>query len=229
MVLGISAIAAAEDDPVYGPRFEGGGGFGYLADSSRPNWGSQSFYQVLFSGSVRVYRGFSLTGGFDYGLGEKPPLKNATLGEYQVPINKKSPRTAVSAGVRYEHPAWKQLKDLTGAYSIYGAAGMTWADYEISSTKWSSELEKNTELAKRTFAVADLSGPYAALALRWRIDNPDPALAGTWANAYGVDFGVRYTRYSEHTMKDPFFEKPSSSFSGSQIFLIGFIKFDPFD
>ncbi len=228
--LGFSEPGRAADEFIYGPRLEIGGGVGYLAEQSNPGWGADAFYQMIISGSYRIYRGLYLQGGFDYSRGiENPEVKSITLGDYQVPLNERSIRNSSSAGIKYEVPAFGFLKRMAGLYSVYGATGMMWADYHVASTTWSSPTEFNRDKVQRAFRTVDLSGPYFTLAGRWRIDNTNPEQENSWIGAYGIDFGARYTRYSDKSLKYSSLGELSSGFSGTQIFLMGFVKFELFE
>ncbi|MHB9027728.1 MAG: hypothetical protein ACYC9O_03055, partial [Candidatus Latescibacterota bacterium] len=117
-----------------------------------------------------------------------------------------------------------------GVHSIYGAAGMTWVEYGVQSTQWTNKDIPETDENERNFRVADLRGPYGALAARWHMNfaGDDPAQSAPLLGAYGFDLGVRYSRLSKSTLRQPNIEKLPSNFSNYQIFFIGFLKFDLF-
>jgi hypothetical protein len=232
IVFSLSAASVfAEKDPVYGSRYEVGGGVGFQSMNNQPRWVTDSQQMVVITASIRAYKGLSLQGGIDYSRGGKPDSDSLTWGDYHLKINKGTFSSSKWAGIRYELPLSVVGRNYLGIYSIYGAAGMTWAEYGVQSTQWTNKGVAETDENERNFRVADLRGLYGVLAARWHIDtlgdNPeeDAALLGE----YGVDLGVRFTRYNESTLRHSNIEKMPSNFSNYQIFLVGFLKFDLFN
>ncbi|MHB9030592.1 MAG: hypothetical protein ACYC9O_17645, partial [Candidatus Latescibacterota bacterium] len=89
LVFSLPAVFVfAEEDPVYGPRFEVGGGVGYQIPNNQPRWSPNSYNMVVITASMRVFKGLSLQGGIDYGRGGKPPSDSLSWGDYRLQINK---------------------------------------------------------------------------------------------------------------------------------------------
>ncbi len=52
--------------------------------------------------------------------------------------------------------------------------------------------------------------------------------ADTWVGAYGVDLGVKYTRYNSHSLEYDNLSVPKSAFNTYQIFATVFVKWNLF-
>jgi hypothetical protein len=226
-----AVLVHAEEDPVYGSRFEVGGGVGAQIPKNQPRWAPNSYQMGIITASVRVFKGLSLQGGIDYSRGGKPLSDSLSWGDYRLQINKGTFSSSKWAGVRYELPFSIMKWNIMGIHSIYGAAGMTWTEYGVQSTQWTIKNIPESDESERNFRVADLRGPYGVLAARWHIDRFGDESGETVSplGTYGVDLGVRFSRFSESSVRQPNIEKLPSNFSNYQIFLVGFLKFDLFE
>ncbi len=225
-----TSAAYAEDHPVYGPRFEIGGGLGYSSENLPPQWASKNNRVCLLIGNIRLFKGLAVQGGVDWSNGGKPQADSITCGGYRVKINKGTFSGAKWAGLRYEVPMSLLRRDIAGIHSVYGAAGYSWSEMGVQSTEWVYKGVTETTDRERGFRLADMNGPYAILAARWRIDSPETeGRRASWLGAYGLDVGVRYNRYREMDGAYPNIPKASSNYGSYQVFMVGFLKFRMFE
>lgn len=222
--------AQSEDHPIYGPRFEIGGGIGYSAENLQPRWAPDNNRVCTLTGNIRLFKGLAVQGGVDWSNGDSPDNDSISCGGYLVKINKGTFGNSRWAGLRYELPMKVLHQDIAGIHSIYAATGYTWSEMGVQSTEWVFKGVQYKVDNEHGFRLADMKGPYAVLAARWRIDNPEAERhTTTWLGAYGLDIGVKYNRYSEMDASYPNIAKASDKYHSYQIFMVGFLKFRMFE
>jgi hypothetical protein len=224
-----SAAIHAESDLLYGPRLEFGPGVGITSENAKVPWASESYQVGMLTAAVRLFKGLSVQGGIEYGRGKKSDVDSLSYGNYRLQLNNKTYTSSMWAGVRYELPMNIFRKDIMGIHSVYGAAGMCWADYGVKSTEWTNKGVNEQSDRAVQYRTARLSGPYYVLAARWRIDSPDTEGLGSWIGSYGVDLGVRYTTFGTSRMEHPNIVTPPDDFSSFRVFVVGFMKFRLFE
>lgn len=228
-ILFASAVRA-EDDSLYGPRFEMGGGIGISSMSVQPEWVPESDKTGMITASMRLYKGLSVQGGIDWSRGGNPHSKSISSGDYLIRINEGTFSTSQWAGLRYELPMSVLKRDILAINSFYCAGGLNWSGYGVRSTEWKKDGEQHTADEIRGFTLADINGSYAAIAARWRIDNPESnGITDSWLGAYGIDFGVKYIRYHDTTLAEANVAEVPDDFAKIQFFLVGFLKFRFFE
>ncbi len=230
----LPALSHAAETPdrvemIYGPGIEIGIGMGANLEGEERPWNSDSYTMGLVTASMRIFQGLSIHGGLDYGKGRNSDADTLTYGDYRLQLNNKTFLSSYWAGVRYEVPMSFFGKDIMAIHSLYCAAGMTWADYGVQSSKWSYRGESVTNDNVEQFKVVRMTGPYLMAAARWRIDRPDAETQGSWLGSYGIDLGVRYSRLGDHTVEYPNIPAPSGGYTSTQVFLTGFIKIKLFE
>jgi len=223
------------DQFTYGPRFEVGFGPSMSRMRSRPDWSSKFYAAVVMNLSYRIIYGLSIHGGrnFAYGLAPRPEWINYGS-NYQINTDKGTYGEANWLGARYDIPLNKLKNDFEGIHTIYIAGGMTMDEYGIRSEKqnyyviekgWESGSKFEAKSLERAYRTADLKGYYIALAARWRLDTEHTEEKDSWIGSYGLDIGVKYTRYTDCDTKFDNIMDARSNFNYYQIFIIGFLKF----
>ncbi|HDY89869.1 MAG TPA: hypothetical protein ENH82_17345, partial [bacterium] len=199
------------DQFAYGPRFEIGIGPSVSRMQSQPEWSSKFYASTVMNFSYRIVYGLSVQLGknFSYGLAPRPEWINYGP-HYQINTDMGTYYNATWIGARYDIPINKLNKDIHGIHTFYFAMGATNDEYSIRSGRqryyieeygWESVGKFEEESLVHSYKTADLSGYYVALAARWRLDTEFTEEKGSWIGAYGLDIGIRYTRYPNFDTK----------------------------
>jgi len=227
---------SSAEPQIYGPRFEIGLGGSGSRIQSRPQWSSKHYVSGTATFSCRIVQGLSLQIGKDLHYGTQPRDKWLDYGpHYQINTEKGTSRNAVWFGARYDIPLnMLYRKDILKVHTLYFAGGYTWDTYRVNSNEkryytspngWETGENPQMQVISRSYEAADLKGYYAAIGARWRIDTVYTEEAGSWIGAYGLDIGIRYTRYADCSPRYENIMKSGSNFNNYQLFIIGFIKF----
>jgi hypothetical protein len=219
-----NSVIHAQTDPLYGPRLELGPGVGISSESAKTPWASETYQIGMLTVALRLLKGLSVQGGVENGRGSKSDVDTLSWGNYRLTLNKKTYTSSLWAGVRYELPLSVFRRDIMGIHSVYGAAGMNWADYGVKSTEWTNKGEYEQSEKAIKYRTAHLSGPYYVLAARWRIDSPATEGLGSWIGSYGVDIGVRYNTFGSSRVEHPNIQPPPDNYSSLMVFIVGFFK-----
>ncbi len=223
------------DQSIYDPRFEIGIGATALEMHSRPEWISKYYTSGIMTLSYRIANGLSVQGGKNFGHGLKQLTKKwINYGNHaQVNIENGTYTEDLWLGTRYEIPMSKLNRDYAGIHTIYCAGGVTWGEYGIRGKNYRYYQTENgwdlgepfePRTSESSLKTADLTGYYIALAARWRVDTAYTEEEDSWLGSYGLDIGVRYTRYPGCTTKYDNIIKAKSNFNYYQIFIIAFLK-----
>ena len=231
-IIFCSKIALA-DQKSYGPRFEAGLGGSGSRLQSRPDWSSKVYVSGIATFSFRIAYGLSLQIGKDLHYGKIPQKEWFNYGKhYQINSEKGTYRDASWVGARYDIPMKILTKDLHGIHTVYFSGGLTWDEYNLQSKEqlyystpngWELGEKPQERDSVRSFKTSDLKGYYVAMAARWRI-NTEYTEENSWIGAYGIDVGLRYTRYYDCRTKYDNIMEAKSNFNYFQIFIIGFLK-----
>ena len=217
--------AVSADKPIMDPRMEIGFGLSGFQLQSRPEWAAKYYTTGLVTGAVRVYRGLGIQVGKEYGLGKEPSAEWLDYGEnLRIKTNIGTSTEVSWFGVRYEIPMSTFHSDFMSIHSICASVGGMYTKYGVRSDIQEKDKIIEEDTTKQSYSIATVKGPYASLTARWRLDNEASKETGTWFGVYGIDFGVRYVRYSNSTMRRDTIIKPKSNFSCFQVFIIGFLK-----
>ena len=225
-----TSLVSAEDTIDYGPRFEIGIGGGYSQEYKAPQWTSGNYGSAMITGAIRLFNGLAVQGGVGFGRGGKPYADSLSYGnDYILNPDKGTYNGSSWIGIRYELPMRVLKQNIASIHSVYVCAGVCQADYGIRSTSWiyNGNLIDNQSIS--SFRFSRLSGQFASLASRWRVDTGATENPGSWFGAYGLDIGVKYTRYQNGKPELPGLEKAIPGFNNLQIFAIGFLKFRLFE
>jgi hypothetical protein len=226
----LTGLAAAEDEIDYGPRFEIGIGGSYSQEYKAPQWTSESYNSTMISGAIRIYNGLAIQGGVGLGRGGKPFADSLSYGkDYILNPDKGTYNTTSWFGLRYEIPMSVLKQNFVGIHSVYICAGICNADYGVRSTSWIYNGNLLVNQGVSSFRFSGLNGQYASLAARWRIDTGTGENPGSWLGAYGLDLGIKYTRYQDIKPELPDLEKAVPGFNNLQIFALAFLKFRLFE
>ena len=226
--LAYTARSSASDE-FWGPRLEVGGGVGYVTASQQPAWSAKKFRTGSIVGAYRIFRGMSVQGGYEGSLGEGINLKSFYGRDMQLKKVNTSYYSSTWVGIRYETPADILKGYQFGSHSLYASLGYTWARFGVTTNEWTVNGVPETDNLWTKYQVADVSGPYGIIALRWRLDSDFTKNAKSWFGAYGFDGGLKYIRYTSCSTKYDTIEKSGSDFSFLHVFIIGFIKFSFFE
>ena len=208
-----------------GPRLEIGGGLTGYRMQSPPDWSADYYTTGLVTTAIRLYRGLSIQAAVEYGLGDKLSSEWMDYGEnVRIKTNDRTSTEVSWLGVRYEIPMSAFHSTFWKINSIYLSLGKMYSKYYIRSDTWIKNDILDDERSLDNYKVADVSGPYAAFAARWRMGNDFIDETDPWFGKYGVDFGVRYVKYTDSSPKHDNIMKPDSAFSSFQLFIIGFLK-----
>ncbi|MCE5249964.1 hypothetical protein LLG96_07060 [bacterium] len=216
--------AAASDDP-YGPRFEFGGGIQYAQGKNVPQWSTKTYRMGTINTAARIFRGLALQGGFNASLGEDISFKSLAYDNDMIlekPVD--SFYENFWAGLRYELPMEKIKPDFMKIKTVYGSIGISRARYSMTSTQWVRKGVRETDQPETKYHVADMSGPYAALGARWRLNTDITGDTGSWLSSYGVDAGVKYIRYTSCSPAHDAIMKPSPDESVIEMYIVLFLK-----
>jgi hypothetical protein len=225
-----AGLVSAQDMIDYGPRFEIGIGGSFSQEYKTPQWTSASYNSTMISGAIRLYDGLAIQGGVGLGRGGKPYADSLSYGkDYILNPDKGTYNTTSWIGLRYELPMRVLKKDIVGIHSIYICAGVCKADYGVRSTSWIYNGNLFVNQSITSFRFSELNGQYASLAARWRIDTGEGENHGSWLGSYGLDLGIKYTRYQDIKPELPDLEKAVPGFNNLQIFVTGFLKFRLFE
>ena len=223
------AVILASDD-FWGPRPEVGGSVGYVTVSQNPVWSAKNFRTGSITGAFRIFRGMSVQGGYEGSLEESINIKTLDYGEFkQLKKVDSSSYGSPWVGVRYEIPSDILMGYRFGSHSLYASLGYSWARFGVTTNEWTvgGVLEQDNPRTK--YHIADVSGHYAIIAMRWRFDSDFTKNADSWFGAYGFDGGLKYIRYTSCSTRFDTIEKTGSDFSFLQVFIIGFIKLSIFE
>lgn len=223
------AVVSASDE-FRGPRIEVGGSVGYVTVSQNPVWSAKNFRTGSVTGAFRIFREISVQGGYEGSIEEGISIKSLDYGsDMQLKKVDSSSYGSPWVGVRYEIQSDILKGYRFGSYSLYASLGYTWARFEVTTNEWMVRevLEQGNPRTK--YHVADVSGPYGIIALRWRFDSDFTKNTDSWLGAYGFDGGLKYIRYTSCSTRYDTIEKSGSDFSFLQVFIIGFIKLSFFE
>jgi len=220
------------DDFTYGPRLEFGINGAGLQFGSRPGWSSKYALTGGIYMSYRILYGLTFLGGMSFGIGSPPGSDTINYGpHYQINTDKGGYSEGTWIGARYDLPLNLIHKQIYNIHTVYIAGGAIWNSYGIRSDKqkyypdgWESGTEGEPRMENRWYRVADMSGYFVALAARWRFDTINTEVRGSWIGSYGLDIGVRYTRYSDCEPARDTIETAGSNFNNFQIFIAGSLK-----
>ena len=222
------------DQTTFGPRFEIGIGGSGSRLQSKPEWSSKLYTSAILTYACRILYGLSIHGGKNLGLGNKLDERWIEYGNhYQINTDKGTYRDVSWWGARYEIPMSIFNKDIYRIHSVYCSGGLTLDRYDIRSQHqryyktdygWESGEIPEEQSSESSFNTADLKGYYFALAARWRFDTPHTEEEDSWIGSYGLDFGIRYTKYYDCNTKYDNLIEAKSNFNYYQIFIVGFIK-----
>ena len=99
----------------------------------------------------------------------------------------------------------------------------------MTTNEWTVNKVLETDNLWTKYHVADVSGPYGVIAVRWRLDAVYAKDAESWIGAHGFDIGLKYIRYTSCSTRFDTIEKTGSDFSFLQVFVIGFVKLSIFE
>ena len=229
-------ISYAADNSAYGPRFEGGITGSGSRMRSRPDWSSKLFVKGGGYLSYRILYGLSIQGGKNFGIGNLPLSAWITTSQYdRIDPDKGGYSEGSWAGIRYDVPLSLLNQKIYDIHTIYIAGGTAWDTYGVRSSitrhysqpyGWISGSTWEDMKTSRSFKVADLTGYYVALAARWRFNTLFTESKDSWIGSYGLDIGVRYTRYTDCDCARDDIEEARSNFNYYQIFVSGFLKYN---
>jgi len=229
----LTALAPSDSfayDNRYGPPIEVGGGLSFLKAYNKPDWSSSSYTVAHLDASLRFFKGLSIHTGIETSFDENPSddmLFDSEDSELYKQIEETFYDTSF-LGLRYDLPMSVLKKDYFLINSLYTSVGISWARYEIATTEWSTVQQTLVDENFTVSRIANLSGPYAILAARWRLDDTESEESDSWLNVYGIDIGFKYTRYSDCSPKMAGIEKSDPGFSVFQIYIAGFLKINMF-
>jgi hypothetical protein len=86
-----------------------------------------------------------------------------------------------------------------------------------------------TDRPSTKYDVADVSGPFGMVAVRWRLSAQQMGGSEAVFGIYGVEAGLKYTSLSSCSTKYDTIETAESGFSTLQVFVAGYIKLNIFD
>jgi hypothetical protein len=230
------AFSEEIDPSTYDPRFEFnlGGDASYLLAPT--DWSSDRTLDILFSISMKVVNGISIQGGKLGGYSGNPDVKIFDYGPSYQLFSFDSPiHTSTWGGIRVELPAKRIGCDILRIDEILFSAGIVRDTYYIVSkeqyyysTPYGYQTGASYELRKkkRNDRVCDLDGYYISLAGRWRLDSQTGVTPENFFGYHGLDAGLRYSIFPDHTIAYDTLEKPSSDFSSLQIFINMYFKID---
>jgi len=243
---------AQEGTEAENPRFEIGAGVSGLRYWSRPEWTSDYMGTLLATASMRLLLGLYVQGTAELGKGDDPYPDWITYKEgLAIKTNAGTYSEGTSLGLRYDIPATTvsriintlataaRLRKRDPAFTpgTYGgidyfcpSVGMVRTTFGVKGNgqKETGPTEIESFGASREFYIADVTGFYAGIAARWRLDTDYTENPGSWFGSYGVDFGARYIRFSDDNRHSPTLEPTSSRFNSYQVYLVGFMKFKLF-
>ncbi len=222
--LAYTARSSASDE-FWGPRLEVGGSIGYVTPLKQPSWIAEKFRTGSITGAYRIFRGMSIQGGYEGSLGEGISLESLEYGrDMQLKNVETSYYHSTSVSIRYEMPPDILKEYQFGIHSLYTSLGYTWSRFGVTTNEWTVNGVSKADNPWTKYHVADVTGPYGIIALRWRLDSDFQKNAESWLGAYGFDGGLKYIRYTSCSTKYDTIEKSGSDFSFLQVFIIGFIK-----
>ena len=222
-VSGIQLVSA--DQIVLGPRAELGVRFDGFSMLGRPEWCSKYYGAGMITVAYRLLFGLSVHGAMGFGLGDELVSDWFDYGEdFKIKATRKTYTELSWAGLRYEIPMKTLGLDYAQIDIVYCSLGMMYTTYGIKSRAWedSGVIEEGNET--KLYRMAEVSGPYAELAARWRLDTDITMDTGSWLGALGVDLGVRYIHYTDSKVAFDNIKKPASAFSSFEVFLVGSMK-----
>jgi len=229
-LLGNSYESSAYDSKL-GPPLEIGGGIAYTWAQKYPDWSAENYKMGIVNGGIRFFRGLSLQGGLDASLGEEISLESM---DYNTTDIKKLEEINESfyesswIGLRYEVPIPID-KDLHRINSIHATLGISWARFALTSSQWVRNEDRESDQPETKYHIAKLRGPYAMVCARWRFDTEASITTGSWFGSYGIDAGLKYSRYSDCSPRYEPISKAESDFSVLQMFVVGFVKIKFFE
>ncbi len=222
-VCGILPVSA--DQTILGPNAELGVRFDGFSMQGRPEWCSKYYGAGMITVAYRLLFGLSVHGAIGFGLGDESVSDWIEYGEdFRIKADRRTYTELSWAGFRYEIPMKTLGMDYAHIDIVYCSLGMMYAKYSIKSRTWidTGVLEKGSET--KLYRTADVSGPYAELAARWRLDTDITKDTGSWLGALGVDLGVRYIHYTDSKVRFDNIMKPTSAFNCFEVFLVGSMK-----
>ncbi|MBN1292324.1 MAG: hypothetical protein JXB48_10840 [Candidatus Latescibacteria bacterium] len=224
MVFSFFSSIISADDTKLGPPIEIGGGIAYTWSSSKPEWSIDSYKMGILCGGIRFFKGLSVQGGIDASLGEKIDLKPVQYDDnMRLEKIKNSLYETSWVGLRYEVPV-PVTSDLYRINSFHTTVGYSWARYTLTSTEWVIGNEWEIDQPETKYLIARLGGPYVAICARWRFDTEESINTGSWFGSYGLDVGIKYSRYNTCNTRYDTIQEADPKFSVVQVFLIGFVK-----
>lgn len=226
----VVCFSAAAEESIYGPPIEFGAGVGMFRMQSRPQWSSKYTGVGMINGSIRLFKGFAVQGGKDIGRGDEP---RPDMIDYGVGIklwtNEKTYQNSYWYGVRYDIPADFVRIDFFGMDFLTFSAGLNTSKFGLYSSYRFTE-DKAIKLEKKEkFRVATAEGPYFGIAGRWRFETEDSKLTGSWLGAFGIEAGLRYTRYSDCSLRHSNIEEAKDNYNSYLVYVLGFVKIGLFE
>lgn len=221
------------------PPFEIGVGFNGTMIDSPPEWISEYYINALVTISWRIFGGFYIDGGKDFGAGGDISEKWLSISSRrQVYSNRGTNKYGTWIGARYEFNIKNKSFNFIKADAVYIGGGMTRDDIHIrtdlyrtydNDNGWESENPSYQEKdSKDAFKAGELNGYYVTIAARWRLDTRKTALSTRRIGNYGIDAGVRYTAYDDYSPGHDSLEPPED-LSSLQIFIKMYLKIGLFD
>jgi len=231
-VVGLSTVfftePAASQEIRYGSPLEVGLGVSGQRMQSRPEWAGKHYGTGFVTCGLRLYKGFSIRAGKEYGLGEEPKAEHIPYGDMTLDTKDGTWTDVTFYGIRYDIPVRLLNFDFMAVDMLCVSAGLLETKFGIKS-----ELFRNVEgsgekvESLRNQRTATVSGQYVDIAARWFIRLPGFSEDESLLGMYGIDFGVRYGRYPRGSVRYDNVMEPASNFNFYQVYLMGFaaIKF----
>jgi len=223
-------VSVSASDEFWEALLEVGGSVGYVTVSQRPEWSAINFRTGSVAGALRIVRGLSIQGGYEGSLVDDISLKSLDYGsDLQLKKINGSYYGSPWLGVRYEISSDFLKGYQFKSYSFYGSLGYTWARFGVMTNEWIFKGVSDIDNSDTKYHIAETSGPYGIIALRWRLDSDLTGNNESLFGTYGFDFGLKYIRLSSCSPRYDTIVKSGSGFSFLQVFITGFIKLSIFE
>jgi len=222
----IFPISAFGSGNYLGPRMEMGVGIDGSRMQSRPDWAGKYYAAGNINFALRLYRGLAFQASRNFAYGTDPYPTGINYGTDKI-LNTSGGTLSSSSrlGLRYEQDLSKKKILPFNADIAYVSAGIINSTFSVRSTQWieNSELVKSN--GKTVYQFADASGYYAEAAIRIKLKTDYSDEKDSWFGSYGLDFGARYSRYSDCNTRFPNIKESANNFNSYQIFINLFMKF----